>query len=121
MAHCDARRTGEGGGKASNAIGIAVGIGFSQIAEAACGRCLDQAAAKSDCRAIDAKRDIVCGMARPRIDNRQRPKRSRGRGRKRAIVAYANKLVRLAYRALAFDEPFDIKRAFRANETASAG
>lgn len=43
------------------------------------------------------------------------------RGRKRAIVAYANKLVRLAYRALAFDEPFDIKRAFRNNETASAG
>jgi transposase len=34
------------------------------------------------------------------------------RGKKRAIVAYANKLTRLAYRALTSEEAFDIKRAF---------
>ena len=43
------------------------------------------------------------------------------RGRKRAIVAYANKLTRLAWRALAFDEPFDLARAFRADAKACAG
>jgi hypothetical protein len=30
----------------------------------------------------------------------------------RAIVAYANKLTRLAFRALTSEEAFDIKRAF---------
>ncbi len=35
------------------------------------------------------------------------------RGRKRAIVAYANKLTRLAWRALSFDESFNVQRAFR--------
>jgi transposase len=34
------------------------------------------------------------------------------RGRKRAIVAYANKITRLAWRALTHDEPFQIERAF---------
>ena len=35
------------------------------------------------------------------------------RGRHRAIVALANKITRLAYRALISDEPFDMRRAFR--------
>ena len=37
------------------------------------------------------------------------------------IVAYANKLTRLAWRALAFDEPFDLARAFGADAKACAG